>query len=376
MFLNLWVKYGSLQTINGVECLDTYRIDGDDVGQHKMSNHLRQSDMWEQTQSPDVARVDLWFDLKKLVEIDDAGVQAWIADMQNRATTLPYDELRYEIVDHAVVSHGFYNGGALVNDAFYDTLSSYIAQKKLFDLENTIGFAGDLSYANPMDAATLNALIAGTANYSAGFVFDVDEVEDAVREYMINNTLGTNILDGLVTDGVIVGDTLVSGGYTYYLPLDTAKKMNGFAFIELVTKTLDFKVKKEGGFWNFLKRFAKLILAGIAVFYQQYWLAASLLTGFIADISGIKALQIISQVIGIFEGDFTSLLNLGASEAVNLLISVYSVYIELQYSPDTESIEEDNNASTQKMFYRAPYSAYNDIYCYARLIAVRTTDEY
>jgi len=376
MFISLWKKYGDFETIDGVEIFGYYRIDGDGEGQHKMSKHLQDKDLWEKTMNDDVADVKLYFNLNKLIEIDAASVQLWVDTQKALVNGSLFDTLTYTIQNHEVVSAGFYKDNALVTDVFYVKLASWVAEKKRLELEEDTLWNGNYGYTQAVTAPFVQSLFVWVASYTDNFgssdtlIFDITEVEEEIRAFLSVRGIGTNILDELVTKGTInVGNA--AGEKIYYLPVDKAKKMSGFVFIELVTQTLDFRVNKKGGFWRTLLRFAKVILAGIALYFQQYWLAASLFVGFIADETGIKALKIVSQGLGLMQGDFTSLSSIGVSEAVSLLVNIYQIYITLEYNPESGVEPSADANSDQYMMYKAPYSAYEDLYCYEKLVAVR-----
>jgi len=193
-----------------------------------------------------------------------------------------------------------------------------------------------------------------------------------ISAYLLEQGIGTDILDQLVMDGKVIGiGSLHTGTMTYALPVDVARKMNGYAFVKMVEAALDFRYKVDSHWYDFFLKIIKLVLAVIAVYFGFYSLAASLTLSFAADVTGNPVLKVLATISSLWSADPTSLVEIGASEAVSLLLNVYALYVELSFNPEQTTDEEvvDND---QEMFYKAPYSAYNDLYCYKSLTSVST----
>jgi len=364
-FISIWEQYGVFKYVGDVRCFDYYDIDGPGEGQKRMSKHLKQPTLWQDTMDSDLDWVHLVFDLSSLITIDDESVAVWLADYKLQLEAYTFDRLVYEIEDRRIISHAFYLDNVKIDDPFLDHLSLLIAERRNAD-------------TNPSTA-------------SADYYFTYDELvtipdvqllmdklpslpmcKKDISAYLLEQGIGTDILDQLVMDGKVIGiGSLHTGTMTYALPVDVARKMNGYAFVKMVEAALDFRYKVDSHWYDFFLKIIKLVLAVIAVYFGFYSLAASLTLSFAADVTGNPVLKVLATISSLWSADPTSLVEIGASEAVSLLLNVYALYVELSFNPEQTTDEEvvDND---QEMFYKAPYSAYNDLYCYKSLTSVST----
>ena len=387
-FINIWRKYGTFKYVNGVECFDYYRIDGDGAGQRRMSTHLRQPTLWQDTMDNALDWVHLVFNLNKLVELSPDNITLWLDDYKAKLNTYTFSKLYYKIVNNVVTDAYFSSADALVpvnpptnpvtyepttytriDDAFLNHLAKTIAERRNMGISN-------VTYDEVVSLGDVENLMDGMASYhitagpSGGYIFDLPMLEEEIRDFLMAHAFGTDLLDQLAAKGTIIaiGDASL-GTMTYAFPVEVAQKMNGLDFVDLVQIGLDFDYKVTSHWYDFFVKFIKVILAGIAIYFQQYWLAASLLVSQIADLTGNKALKVLATVLSLYAGGVDSLTNIGVSEVGELLANVYGLYMELSYKPE-KTTDEEVVDKDQSLFYHAPYEAYSRLYCYKSLISV------
>lgn len=368
-FINIWRKYGTFKYVNGVECFDYYRIDGDGAGQRRMSKHLRQPTLWQDTMDDDLDWVHLVFNLNKLVELSSENITLWLDDYKAELGTYTFDKLYYKIVNNEVTDAYFSNADVRIDNEFLNHLAKTIAERRNMDISNVtydeVVSLGDVE--NLMDTM---ASYHSTMGPSDVYSFDLPMLEEEIRDFLMSKSIGTDLLDELAVEGTIVAiGNVTLGTMTYAFPVAVAKKMNGIDFVDLVQTALDFNYKRTSHWYDFFVKFIKLILAGIAVYFQQYWLAASLLVSQIADLTGNKFLKVLATVLSLYAGGVDSLTDIGVSEAAELLSNVYGLYMELSYKPE-KTTDEEVVDKDQSLFYHAPYEAYSNLYCYKSLISV------
>ena len=372
-FVNIWEQYGTFKTVNEVQCFDYYDIDGDGEGQRRMSKQLKQPNLWADIMDDDLDWVHLVFKLDNMVELSDEAIQGWIDETKTELETYEFDHLHYVVTDDKVISSYFSFEETNIDNEFLNNLAFLIAEYA--NVAET-----SVTYNAEVTLAEVNAMVDDLGSYSlspdAEIVFNLAMIENEIRSYSMEKSIGTSILDDLVMDGVLIGIGNVSTGtMTYAFPVDVARKMNGHSFVKLIENALDFEYKEDSHWYDFFLDIAKLILAGIAAYFGQYSLAASLVLSFVADKTDSKILQLLSTVVGMLQGDFTAFSTLGVSEAVKLIMNVYSLYTEMAYTP--EPIEEEEAVDNdQHMFYKAPYEVYNCLYDYKSLTSVTLTNKY
>jgi len=373
-FVSLWRKYGKFKTVDGVECFDYYDIDGNGEGQIRMSKLLKQPTLHKDVQDDDLDWVHLVFDLSKLIEIDDEGIALWLADYKTQLESYSFDRLVYVIEDGTVTSHAFYLSGEIIDDPFLNHLSLLIAERNKID-----HFVGIYTYDELVTVDDVKVLMDDLASYSfsdGDMIFDVPLIEKDIAAFMMIQGIGTNILDELVSDGLLIGlGNISTGNMTYAFPVEVAKKMNGYSFVKIIENALEFKYKVDSHWYDFFLKIIKLVLAVVAAYFGFYYVALSLVLSFAADVTGSQILKILSTVVSLLSGGVDGLLDMGVSEAVSLLMNVYALYVELSYKPE-KTTEEEVVDSDQEMFYKAPYSAYSDLYCYKNLISVSLYAKY
>ena len=378
-FVSIWRKYGTFKDVGGVECFDYYRIDGDGEGQKRMSKHLKQPTLWDDVQDDDLEWVHLVFNFSKLVEVNRDNIDKYRDYLKDEIDNATFDHLYYKIEDAKVIEHYFSNEGEAVDDEFLNHLSLRIAERKVVDLKDAISSPNDYEYDEDVDADDIKDMVNWLTEYTqigtGPYSFVLPVINHDLRRYLLESGTGTDILDELVVEGVLVGlGNVDTQTMEYALPVDVAKKMNGNSFVEMVQNALDFDYKVESHWYDFFVEFAGMILAVIAAYFGQVELAIGLMVSSVAQISGLKGLEIVATLVSIYTtGGLSSLADMGVSEAVNLLSNLYSLYVELKYSPDANGAkdEADSKASdSAALFYKAPYEAYNGVYCYKELISV------
>lgn len=378
-FINLWREYGTFREVAGVECFDRYRIDGDSEGQKRMSKILRQPTLWQDTMDDDLKSVHLVFDLNKLIAINDANVSLWLDDYKSELDNYDFDRLAYEIENNVIVSSKFYLEDVSIDDDFLDHLAFSIAQRRNIDL--TFPNPRSATYDEIVTLDDVKSLMDALASRHLSPIgenpFDLGLIQKEIQEYLLKHGIGTDILDQLVMDGTLVGVGNVSlGEMTYALPVDVAQHMNSLSFIKLIQSSLDFIYKRVTHWYDVFLDLGKLILASIAFYFQQYWLGVSLLISFVADKVNSRLLQIVSTIVSLASGDISSLGEMGAREAIELLQNVYALYVEISYTPPSPAQGENTDNNDQKMFYRAPYDAYSGVYDYESLTSVDVDVKY
>lgn len=387
-FINIWRQYGTFKYVNGVECFDYYRIDGDGAGQRRMSTHLRQPTLWQDTMDNALDWVHLVFNLNKLVELTPENITLWLDDYKAKLGAYTFAKLYYTIVNDVVTDAYFSSADALVpvtpptnpvtykpttytriDDVFLNHLAKTIAERSNIDMHN-VTYDTVVSLGDVENLMNTMASYHGVIKSSTVYIFDLPMLEEEIRDFLMAKSIGTDLLDQLAVEGTIIRIGSVSSGTMIYaFPVEVAKKMNGLDFVNLVQMALDFNYKRTTHWYDFFVKFMKLILAGIALYFQQYWLAAALLTSQIADLTGNKYLKILATVLSLYAGGVTSLTDIGVSEAVELLFNVYGLYMELSYKPEKVTNEDVVNKD-QSLFYKAPYEAYSNLYCYKPLISI------
>lgn len=390
-FISLWRKYGTFKDVGGVECFDYYRIDGDDDGPEKMSIHLKQATLHDDVKNDDLEWVHLIFNFAKFVNMTPDNIDKWIEYMQGEVENYEFDHLTYNIADLKVVDYNFYKDGNIVEDEFMQNLAMLIAYRKLVDVKEVYNGVNntsrDYSYDEDVDIDAVKAMVPPLADYEYGttdatsdtIYFKVTFVNKFIAGYLMEKGIGTDVLDALVMDGVLIGlGDVGASSMTYAFSVDKAKKMSGFDFVKVVQNALDFYYKEVSHWYDFFVDMIGFILAGIAVYFGQYELAIGLLASAVASYTGSKIFKIIATIVSIVtSGGLTSLANLSISEAVNLVLNVYSLYMELKYNPadGTDKID-DTTANSPEMFYKMPYEAYSGIYCYKELTRVSVSSVY
>ncbi len=373
-FISIWEQYGTFKFVDDIRCFNYYDIDGDGAGQRRMSKHLKQPNLWADTQDDDLDWVHLVFNLSTLVTISLDGVDIWLDAYKLELEDYTFDRLVYTIVDDVVTSNSFYLDNVLIDDPFLNHLAFLIAERRNVDISN-------VSYDEIVIMDDVTLLMDDLASFPFGFdplniVFEMPLIKGEIEAYLMEQSIGTDILDQLVMDGVIIGiGNVVAGTMTYALPVDTARKMNGYAFVQMIENALDFTHKVDSHWYDFFLNIVKLVLAAVAAFFGYYYIALSLVLSFAADKTDSAILKILSAVVSLLDGDVSSLVDVGANEAVSLLMNVYGLYVELSYKPE-KTVEEEVVDNDQVMFYKAPYAAYNDLYCYKNLTSVSLTSIY
>lgn len=388
-FIKLWETYGTFKTVDGIKCFDGYRIDGNGEGQVRMSRHLKQPDLCKETMNDDLEWVRLVFSLDKLARLSPEIIAAWIAAMKEEILTYGFDHLNYTIVSGRVAEHYFsLNGVALLEDTFLHDVSLWVAELALYNAKigllesqyDTINITYD-SAVTPSDIAPMmDDIGALSSDYISqgffgnyGYDFRLPFIEKYIQAWSVQQKLGADILDDLVQGGFLIGTGTEFG---YELPVESVRKMNPFVFFKLLSSTLDFDYKEEGSFLeNLFKNLLGLILGVFALLIGQVEIAIALFTGFFLSKIGNPIIKAVATVIVMFLTGGLDISSFGISEAVNLLMNVYSIYIELKM-PMPEKEHEESVENEQYMFYKAPYSAYNDIYCYKDLISVSLDQNY
>lgn len=366
-FISLWEKFGVFKDVDGVRCFDYYDIDGNDEGHIKMSKHLKQPTLHTDVQDDDLEWVHLFFSLGKLVVFTPESVTTWREELKLQLESYTFDKLVFTIANGVVTTHAFYVGEVEIDNPFLNALALWIAEHKNLQ-ENDFAHNAPITLAEAKSA--IDTITYYSIDYDGRYLFDLSFLEREVASYLMKSGIGTDILDQLVVDGVIVGRGDVSSGtMDYALPVDTARKMNGYSFVELVEKNLDFDYKQKSSFWDFFIDILGFVLVGVAIFFQQYWLAGSLLVSQVASMTGSKALKVLATVLSLYGGDPSAFLTMGASEAISLLMNVYGLYMELKYTPTVAS-EAEPSDNDQALFYRAPYGAYSQLYCYEALTSI------
>ena len=373
-FISIWEQYGTFKFVDDIRCFNYYDIDGDGAGQRRMSKHLKQPNLWADTQDDDLDWVHLVFNLSTLVTISLDGVDIWLDAYKLELEDYTFDRLVYTIVDDVVTSNSFYLDNVLIDDPFLNHLAFLIAERRNVDISN-------VSYDEIVIMDDVTLLMDDLASFPFGFdplniVFEMPLIKGEIEAYLMEQSIGTDILDQLVMDGVIIGiGNVVAGTMTYALPVDTARKMNGYAFVQMIENALDFTYKVDSHWYDFFLNIIKLVLAAVAAFFGYYYIALSLVLSFAADKTDSAILKVLSTVVLLLDGGVSSLVDVGASEAVSLLMNVYGLYVELSYKPE-KTVEEEVVDNDQVMFYKAPYAAYNDLYCYKNLTSVSLTSTY
>ena len=120
-FISWWKKHGETITVNGVECFDGFRIDGDAFPQKHMSFLLHQKDLWETTQDKHFDWVKLYFNLGKLLEVTDADVDAFFAYYKDRSHNQNADRLHYKLEEVTnPTDYGGYTTNKVVSEHWFD----------------------------------------------------------------------------------------------------------------------------------------------------------------------------------------------------------------------------------------------------------------
>ena len=379
-FIALWQQYGTFDWVNGVQVFGQYDIRGAGTGPVKMSKHLRQPTLSKDVDDPDLAWVNLQFDLSRLVTVTPSDISGWVTAMRAECATYVYDTLKYEIADNVVTSHGFYSNGVLQSDDFLDRFSLFIAEYKRSELVANYVFGSgpiDFIYDALVTQAAVDVMIGEVSTHDFSITvgdytspYTVPMIEPYVKTYLMGQSLGTDILDAWVLEGVLVASGDVATGITTYsVPVDVAKKMGGYAFVQLVEKTLDFKYDVNRRWFDFLLKVIKLVIAVVAAYFGFYYIALSLIFSFAADVTGKIVFRVLSYVVGYLATGVPSLSDVGVGEAASLLMNVYGLYVELSYKPE-QTTEVQEVSDDQEMFYRAPYAAYSNLYCYKNLISI------
>ncbi len=382
-FISLWEQYGTFRFVDGVKCFDYYDIAGAGEGQERMSKHLKQPTLWQDTQDDDLDWVHLIFNLSQFVWIEQDGIDAWLDDYKAQVDTYEFDRLVYVIENNVVTSHAFYLNGVAVDDPFLNHLSLTIAERKNLD-KGTDEWGtplDDFSYDEVVTAADVKLLMNNIATFTddgngGAYVFDLPFIALEIATYLMEAGIGTDLLDQLAVDGVIIAiGNLSTGAMEYALPVDVAKKMNGFGFVKLIEAALDFHYQVDRHWYDFFVKAIGFIFAAIAAYFGFYGVAVSLFVSTVASKTNSQVLKVLAAVVSLYSSGVGSLAEVGAGEAVSLLLNVYGLYVEMSYKPEKTTDEEvvDND---QEMFYRAPYSAYSDLYCYKSLTSVSVAAVY
>lgn len=394
-FINIWEQYGVNKWVDGVLCFDYFRIDGPGEGQEKMSKHLKHPDLWQEVQDDDLEWVHFYFKLQSLVSITESNIAAWLAGYKSELSTYTFAKMRVVGVNGSLTEYKFYSAAytvadeshctnnepdyllidgvchhvvyTAIEDDFLTRLAELIGMRYLQSYTDFVREADDISTVY----AYMNYLDDHSGSWDTGnLLFILNYIQDVIAEWLMLNGIGTTELDELVLSGKLIGlGDVGSGTMTYALPVQTAREMGGSSFVSIVGSSLNFDYKEETSWFDYFMSIVKVVLAGVAIYFQQYWLAASLFVSAAADVTGSKELRILSTVLSIYAMDITSLQAVGVGEAAKLLSNVYGLYTELAYKPETGNQEEPVDKE-QEMYYKAPYDAYSQLYCYKDMISV------
>jgi len=377
-FVAIWLKYGTFKTVNGVQCFDYYDIDGDGEGQRKMSKHLKQPNLWQETINEDLDYVHLVFDLSRYIEPSDEGIAAWREDIKNKLATYSFTRLTYTIENDRVNSYGFYDATVKIEDDFLNKIALFIAERRRADVYGS----GAVVFDATLTQEEVGVLVDWASEYQTGVgilartVFRVNIVGEAIRGFMLERGFGTAALDALVMSGFLVGTGDISTALVSYgLPVDAVRKMSGYQFVALLEGAMAFDYKVDSNWYDVFLEFASLILAGIALYFGQVQLAVSLVLSFVAEKTDSTTLKIISAAYSIYTGGLDNISNIGIAEATSLLLQVYGLYVELSFKSE-KSTEEEVGKDDKNLLYKAPYSAYSKLYCYKPLISVSVGGSY
>jgi hypothetical protein len=394
-FIALWEEYGEFQVVDGVRCFAGYRIDGDGEGQKRMSWLLKQPKLWEETKDKHFDWVKLVFALGKLQTITADDVEAFFEYYKNNTHNKGADRLHYKFqkviepddygyytTEHVVTEHWFdrkivteTDGVEVITwekiegDDFLDELSWELADLALddavwFDPYEITEIVADIELTEAeLDEKIdeLRILLPLSETYR------VATIGEKIREYTIEQSVGDNVLDDLEYVNYYGDDG------QYYLSVDAAKKMNGEVFMKLVVKTMDFRTKLKSKYkWRKRLLFLVAVVAsGVALFFGQPHIAASIMLSYIGSITTNKTLKVLAQIASIAVGGAGSGFSaIGASEAFNLIMNVASLYFTLQSDKSVPIEHTEDGDEEQRLFYKMPYDLYDDIYCFDELVSV------
>jgi hypothetical protein len=408
-FIALWEKYGEFQEVNGKRCFAGYRIDGDGEGQKRMSWLLKQPKLYEDADDKHFDWTKLYFNLSKLQTVTDDDVAAFFEHYKQEAHTHTTDKLHYKLekvttpddygyytTDHVVTEHWFEkkivtvtqdeNGNdvetitweVVEGDAFLEELSWEIAYLALDSAEwfdnDTLTEITEIVHDEELDAAALDAKIDALGQtdsvadlYGIGTVYVVPTINDKIKEYTIEQSVGENILDDLEYVNYWGDDG------QYYLSVEDAKRMRGEVFMELVTKTMDFRSKLKSKYkWRKrLLALAAIVAAGVALAFGQPHIAASVMLGYIGSVSNSATIKAITQIVSVAMGGASGgLSSLSATEALNLILNIGALYFAMQADNSASLPKEEDEDAIQHTFYQMPYTLYDDIYCFDDLIEI------
>jgi len=373
-FVAIWEKYGTFEYVEGVKCFNYYDIDGDGEGQKRMSKHLKQPTLWQDVMHDDLEWVHLFFNLSKFIYVTPQNIDTWIEDHKLALDDYTFNKLTYTIVDDRVTASGFYEGTTPKSEPFLENLAHLIAERKNVDVSN-------FTYEETVTHDDVKAMIENVASYGYDasdtvIIYDLPLMKDVIASYLLEKGIGTDLLDELVMDGVLIGVGNVNAGtMTYALPVDVARKMNGFSFVKMVENALEFDYKEESHWYDIFVELIKPILAVIALYFGFYAVALSLVLSFAADVTGNVVFEVLSTLTSLLSGDLTTLVEVGAGEAINLLMNVYALYVDMKFKPEAQS-EKEPVEDDKALFFEAPYSAYRELYCYKELVSVSLGQKY
>ena len=394
-FLREWEKYGEFLEVDGERYLRSFRIDGNSDGAIAMSKILGDPTLHNDIENSDLSSVDLVLNFNKLLSLDQSMIDDWLEDYKSRISSKSFIGLYYRISEQKVLTHYFYDADHnRIDDELLDELSFDLAERE------RVGYH-DIR-CNCIDFGV--TIVDGTAVDQVEIVFDEDQSIEDTHSLMNRlddiNYLYTNgdyetvftmplikdkILAYSAATGVGANDVFESFTYVdanwfsgYYISLNEAKRMNAKIFLKLIIEILDFDAHaSDRAFWRkALTGIATVVVGGIYMFYTgDIYGGFAIMTGVFGEMMDDDGLKIISTVlsfgsIGMGESGGFALANIGYADALELVLNVGAIYYSMQNTPpkiDEESIDREDAVY---LLYQAPYSIYDDLYEYEKVINV------
>ena len=404
-FIKLWEEYGTFREIDGERYFNEYKIDGSGDGAVKMSELLGQPDLHNEVDDHHLDYVKLFLNFNKLIKIEEGTVEAFKPEYVEQMKKESFDALYYEITESVVVESYFLKNiydeenksigkERIEENEFLDELAWEIAERRRMSYYQSIlyrvqfpktydeetGLTSRIEKIDFNEEVTveqieelMSSLYDGywqddVASGTREIVHFIPSLWDKVADYGVKEQIGVEILDTLK-----IVPIFVDGGYM--ISLKAAKRMNGVAFMKMLSEILDFhtKTKAKYKYRKALLALATFTIAALLIATGNVYAGMSMLLSFAANVTGNETLKIASYIVAIYAiaTNPESLLNMTYTEAAELVVNVAGLYYSMRAElMTTEKQEVEDTDTATYMLYTMPYNAYDDIYCYDKLISV------
>ena len=143
--------------------------------------------------------------------------------------------------------------------------------------------------------------------------------------------------------------------------------------MKLVIETMDFRTKLKAKYKWRKRLLAIVVVVGSVLLIASGNVGAgvSLLGSYIGSVSNNSQIKMVTQIVSFVASGGLDFSQFGMSEALNLIMNVYSMQLLMQVDNSASVKEEEDNDESLQTLYKTPYDIYDALYCYDDLIQVK-----